>query len=292
MEQFTRREVLRILDLAPRQLSYWERLGLVEPRKSGREKVFRFDDLIALRTVKQLTERRIPAKQLRSAVEALRKQLAEVKAPLTELRIQSDGRRLVVEHRGAKLEPISGQLLLNFDTRALDERVRVLPERTPEEWFALALSLEGSAAGPTGGESSRRRAIAAYRHVLEKCPQWVEAQLNLGTLLYEEGLAEDALACYRRAVALDPRNPLARFNLGSVFDELGQLNSAREELRAAVRLQPGYADAHYNLALVAEKLGAFAEARRHWRRYLELDPNSPWAQTARDRLDANHRRPR
>jgi tetratricopeptide (TPR) repeat protein len=285
MEQFTRREVLRILELTPRQLSQWERLGLVEPRRSWREKVYRFDDLIALRTVKQLTQQRMGAKRLRTAVEALRKRLAEVKAPLTELRIQSDGRRLVVEHRGARLEPLSGQLLLNFDTRALDERVRVLPERTPEEWFALALSLEGTPAG-------RRRAIEAYRHVLEKCPQWVEANLNLGTLLYEEGFAEEALACYRRAVAFDPRNPLARFNLGSVFDELGQLNSAREELRAAVRLKPDYADAHYNLALVAEKLGSFAEARRHWRRYLELDPNSPWAQTARDRLDANPRGPR
>ncbi len=285
MEQFTRREVLRILSLNPRQLGYWERLGLLEPRPGGREKIYRFDDLIALRTIKQLTERRVPAQQLRRALAALRKQLAEVKAPLTELRIQSDGRRLVVEHRGARLEPLSGQLLLNFDTRALDPRVRVLPERTPEEWFALGLSLEGSAAG-------RRRAIEAYRHVLEKCPQWVEAQLNLGTLLYEEGFPEEALACYRRAVALDPRNSLARFNLGSVFDELGQLTSAREELRAAVRLKPGYADAHYNLALVAEKLGAFAEARRHWRRYLELDPNSPWAQTARDRLQAPGHGPR
>lgn len=292
MEQFTRREVLRILDVTPRQLSYWERIGLVEPRQAWREKVYRFDDLIALRTIKQLTERRVPAQRLRKALEALRKQLAEVKAPLTELRIQSDGRRLVVEHEGARLEPLSGQLLLNFDTRALDERVRVLPERTPEEWFALALSLEGSAAGPAAGGAGRRRAIEAYRHVLEKCPQWVEAQLNLGTLLFEEGLAEDALACYRRSVALDPRNPLARFNLGSVFDELGQLTSAREELRAAVRLKPDYADAHYNLALVAEKLGAFAEARRHWRRYLELDPNSPWAQTARDRLESPGRRPR
>jgi tetratricopeptide (TPR) repeat protein len=283
MEQFTRREVLRILDLTPRQLSYWERLGLVEPRRSWREKVYRFDDLIALRTIKQLAEKRVAARKLRRAVAALRERLAEVKAPLTELRIQSDGRRLVVEHRGARLEPLSGQLLLNFDTRALDDRVRVLPERTPEEWFALALSLEGTAAG-------RRRAIEAYRHVLDKCPQWLEAHLNLGTLLYEEGFPEEALACYRRAVALDPRHPLARFNLGSVFDELGHLTSAREELRAAVRLKPDYADAHYNLALVAEKLGAFAEARRHWRRYLELDPNSPWAQTARDRLDARRGR--
>lgn len=277
MEQFTRSEVLRILELNPPQLDYWERLRLVEPRKLWREKVYRFSDLIALRTIKQLTQRGVPARRLGRVLNALREQLTEVSAPLNELRIVSDGRRIVVEHRGAQLEPLSGQMVMNFETHALTEKVRVMPERKAEEWFEMALNLEGDPA-------TRRAAIEAYRQVLEKRPDWVEARINLGTLLYEENEREQAAACYRRAVALDPRNPLARFNLGSVLDELGQWASAREELRQAVRLKPDYADAHYNLALVAEKLGAIAEARRHWRRYLELDPASPWAETARGRL--------
>ncbi|HXE74028.1 MAG TPA: tetratricopeptide repeat protein [Candidatus Xenobia bacterium] len=277
MEQFTRREVLRILELKPRQLAHWERLRLVEPRTVWQEKVYRFSDLITLRTIKQLTENRVPARRLRQALEALRQQLGNVTQPLNELRIVSDGRRLVVEHQGAQLEPLSGQFVLNFETRTLGEKVRVMPERTAEEWFAVALNCEGDPA-------RRREAIEAYRQVLKKRPDWVEAQINLGTLLYEEEEPEEAVKCYRRALALEPANALARFNLGSVLDELGQVGAAREELRQAVRLQPDYADAHYNLALVAEKLGAWAEARRHWKRYLQLDPTSPWAVTARGRL--------
>lgn len=277
MERFTRREVLRILNISAKQLAYWERLRLVEPRSRWGEKFYRFGDLISLRTVKQLVEQRVPARRLRRAVEALRQQLAEVEAPLTELRIVSDGRDVAVELDGHLLEPIRGQLLLDFDTRELGERLRVMPERTAEEWFALALDAESDPA-------AHPQAIEAYRRVLEKSPRWIEAHINLGTLLYEQGEKEEAARSYQQAVELEPANPLAHFNLGSVLDELRQPGPARDHLRRAVALKPDYADAHYNLGLVAEKLGAHSEARRHWRRYLELDPRSPWADYARQRL--------
>ncbi|MBI2956042.1 MAG: tetratricopeptide repeat protein [Acidobacteria bacterium] len=276
-EHFTRRDVLRILEISERQLAYWERLRLVEPQKVWRSRVYRFRDLISLRTIKQLTEHRIPASRLRRALDALQRQLAEIEAPLTELRIVSDGRRIVVEHEGARLEPLSGQLLLNFETRALGHKLRQIPERTPEEWFTLALNAEADPA-------TRGEAIEAYRHVVELRPDWLEPHINLGTLLYEQGEAEAAAGSYRRALQLDPASPLAHFNLGSVLDELGQTHHARQHLERAVELNPDYADAHYNLALVLEKLGTRARARRHWLRYLTLDPYGPWADYARQHL--------
>ncbi|MFQ5777937.1 MAG: tetratricopeptide repeat protein [Terriglobia bacterium] len=284
MEQFTRREVLRILGLTEKQLTYWERLGLVRPRKHWGQKFYRFPDLISLRTVKQLTDQRVPARRLRRAVEALKHQLGTVEAPLTELRVLSDGRRIVVEYEGVQLEPLSGQLLLNFDTQELGKKIRVLPERTAEEWFALAVDSESDPA-------TYSEAIHAYRRVLEKSPQWVEPHINLGTLLYEQGDHRQAARCYRQAVELEPDNPLAHFNLGSVLDELGQLEEARQHLRWALRLKPDYADARYNLARVSERLGELNEARKNWQGYLELDPHSPWAEHARSRLAATGRRP-
>ena len=277
MERFTRREVLRIVGVEEKQLAYWLRLGLVRPRRRWGQEFYDFNHLISLRTIKQLTTCKVTARRLRRAVEALQQQLGEIDAPLSELRISSDGRRVVVEHQGTRLEPLSGQFLFDFETRSLSENIRSMPERTPEEWFALAMEWE---AEPDG----RARAINAYRNVLESRPDWVEPLLNLGTLLYEEGEHAEAERCFRLAVELEPSRPLARFNLGSVLDELGQPKAAREQLREALRLDPNYADAHYNLALVCEKLGSIAEARRHWRRYLELDSASPWADVARRRL--------
>lgn len=282
MERFIRREVLRIIGISERQLQYWERLHLIRPRTRWGEKFYTFQDLISLRTIKQLTATSVPAHRLRRAVEALQKRLSAVEAPLTELRILSNGRNIAVQYEGATLEPLSGQLLLDFETRELEEKVRPMRERLAEEWFALALEYEAQ-------PQTYSQAIDAYLCVLEKAPGWVEAYINLGTLFYQQERLGDAADCYRQGIAVDPNNALAHFNLGSVLNELGQLEAARDALCTALRLDPNYADAHYNLAQVCEKLGNVVQARSHWQRYLELDPYSPWASYVRQRLQGSHR---
>ena len=128
-DRFSRREFQRMLDVTEKQLSYWERLRLVAPRKKGAEKSYDFPDLITLRTAKQLIEKGVSAQRLQRSIVALQKQLGEVKSPLTELRIRSNGRNVIVERAGVHLEPISGQTVLNFETRELMEKVRVMPQQ-------------------------------------------------------------------------------------------------------------------------------------------------------------------
>jgi tetratricopeptide (TPR) repeat protein len=275
-DRFTRREFQRILDVTDKQLAYWEKLRLVAPRTGG-DKSYDFRDLISLRTAKQLIENGVPATRLRRSLIALNQKLSEVQAPLNELRILANGRDIIVEHRGAHLEPISGQFVLNFDTRELNDKVRFMPERNADDWFALALQYESD-------PESHTQAIDAYRHVLATSPSHVDALVNLGMLSYEQGDLENASACFLRAVTVEPDNAVAHFNLGSVLDELAQLELARQHLRIAVRLDPRYADAHYNLAFVCDKLGSSIEARQHWQQYIHLDPASPWCDYARQRL--------
>jgi tetratricopeptide (TPR) repeat protein len=278
-ERFSRREFQRLLDVTDKQLNYWERLQLVSPRKGGAEKFYDFRDLITLRTAKQLIEKGVSANRLRRSLVALNEKLSQVQAPLTELRILADGRDVIVEHDGARLEPISGQFVLNFDTRELRDKVRVMPERSAQDWFALALQYEADPA-------SRADAIDAYHRVLSANPAHVDALINLGMLSYDGGDLEKAADCFRRAATLEEENAVPQFNLGSVLEEMGELEEARQHLRLAVRLDPRYADAHYNLAFVCEKLSARAEARQHWQLYVELDPGSPWCEYARQRLAA------
>lgn len=276
-DRFTRSEFQRLLDVTDKQLTYWERLRLVSPRKAGAEKFYDFRDLISLRTAKQLIEKGISANRLRRSLVALNQKLSEVQTPLTELRILADGKDVVVERNGARLEPISGQFLLNFDTSELRDKVRYMPERAPEDWYALAQQYEGD-------PEARAEAMDAYAHVLAQEPKNVSALINLGTLAYDGSDFEKARECFQLAVEMDKDNAIARFNLGSVLEELGQLAAARHHLRLAVRLDPEHADARYNLAFVCEKLGARTEAREHWLRYIELDPGSPWCDYARERL--------
>jgi Flp pilus assembly protein TadD len=276
-DRFSPDEVQRILGLTGKQLDYWDRLGLVSPRREKGIRSYDFRDLIGLRTVKQLAEKGVPANRLQRALAALRAKLSQVQAPLAELRVLSDGRDVIVERGGSRLKPLSGQFVLNFETRELDERVRVMSGRSADDWLAMALEYE------TDGKR-KAEAIDAYERALLVDPQRVDALINCGTLHYEGGNLEKATEFFERALALDEKSALAHFNLGSVLEEVGEMEEARRHLRQAVCLEPDYSDAHYNLAFVCEKLSAFAEAREHWQAYVKLEPVGPWCTYARQRL--------
>src|SRR5882724_12314293 len=181
-DRFSPENVQRILGLTARQLDYWDRLRLVSPQKEQENRFYDFRDLIGLRTVKQLVEEGVPASRLRHALAALREKLSHTHTPLAELRVLSDGKDILVEHGGARLEPLSGQFVLNFETSELRERVSVIAKPGPsaDEWLASALEYEAY-------DETRAEAIDAYDHALCIDPQKLDALLNCGTLFYEEG---------------------------------------------------------------------------------------------------------
>ena len=158
MDRFSPEDVQRIVGLTGKQLDYWDRLNLVSPRKEQGNRYYDFRDLIGLRTVKQLVEEGVPASRLRHALVALRAKLSHADAPLAELRVLSDGKDILVEHGGARLEPVSGQFALNFDTSELRERVSVITKPGPDadEWLATALEYEAY-------DETRAEAIANAR---------------------------------------------------------------------------------------------------------------------------------
>jgi tetratricopeptide (TPR) repeat protein len=278
-DRFSPEDVQRILGLTRKQLDYWDRLRLVSPQTDQGVRYYDFRDLIGLRTVKQLLENGVSANRLKRALAALNEKLSQIKTPLCELRILSDGKDVLVEHGAVRLEPLSGQFVLNFETRELDESVRFIAQRSADDWLAMALSYEAD-------KKTRAEAIDAYDRCLDVDPQNVDALLNCGTLYYEDGNFEKAAEYFQRALAAQPQNPLGHFNLGSVLEEMGELEESRRHLRQAVILDPSYCDAHYNLAFVCEKLHAFGEAREHWQAYVKLDPIGPWSVYARQRLAA------
>jgi DNA-binding transcriptional MerR regulator len=209
-DRFSPDEVQRILGLTEKQLDYWERLRLVSPRKEKGNRYYDFGDLIGLRTVKQLVENGIPANRLRRSLAALREKLAHVKAPLSELRVLSDGGAVIVERGGTRLEPLSGQFVLNFETHELNESVRVMTGRSADEWLAVALEYEAEG-------NNRAQAIDAYERAFCVDPARPDALINCGTLYYEDGNLEKASEYFRQALVLDPENALAHFNLGRVY---------------------------------------------------------------------------
>src|SRR5579871_2675877 len=99
-QRFTRSEVERMTGATRRQLDYWARLGLVRPRSRWGERFFGFSDLVAVETIRRVTDRRVPAGRLRRAMEALDQQLGQERASLSSLRIAVNGTQIVVHEPG------------------------------------------------------------------------------------------------------------------------------------------------------------------------------------------------
>lgn len=279
-ERYTQNEIARIVGLEPRRLRYWERLRLIHPRTRWGERFYSFSDLVAIETIKRLTDRKIPAFRIRRALSALRQELGEEAPSLDQLRVVDHGRQLAVVAPGKSrqpFDPISKQWLFPFEARDVASKLHQMQSRTAEEWFEIALECESR-------PELLREAIYAYRQVIRLAGDWIEAYLNLGVAHYQLAEWEEARQAFVQAVELDPANPLARYNLGCVLEELGEIDEAILQLKRAIRAMPGHADSHFNLALAYERKNEFQRAKEHWALYLRYDPHGPWADTARSRL--------
>ena len=281
---YAREEVGRMLSVSGRQLRAWQKQGFVSDSE-----VLGFSDLLALKTLKKLRDLSIAPAKIKAAITSLRRMLTDIDHPLAQLRITAEGRGLAVHISGDKMEPISGQLLFDFDAKEI-EKLRAFPgkreveagsemrEQKSEYWFQHGLALE-EAGAPVAD------AAEAYRKAIEANPRASGALVNMGTISFRMRKLRDAEAYYMRAVEADPDYPLAHFNLGNLFDEQGQVEPARGYYLSAIRLNPRYADAYFNLALLCERNNEILRAIGYWQTYLKLDSSSSWARAARKQLD-------
>jgi len=294
---YSRADLLRILHLTPRQLSNWERVGLVPPAED-----YSFSDLLEVKKVRDLCAMSVRPAVIRQSLDAMRKQAAGVENPLLEAGAWSTAKhRVAFRHQGKLLEPIAGQFLMDFSERENVLTSTPVPksESNPREnevalWFARGIALEED-------PNTQTDAISAYHQVLAIEPAHAAAHINLGTLYYNRQDFALAEKHYRQAIQADPRYSLAYFDLGNVLDETGRVQEAIVTYKTALQLAPTYADAHYNLALAYEKTREPRKALKHWQAYTKLDTAGPWSVHARsqikrilqaDTLKLIHSRPR
>jgi tetratricopeptide (TPR) repeat protein len=285
-QRYTRREVERILGLDVRRLRYWERLRLVAPQARWGERFYSFGDLVALRTIQRITQQKIPARRLRRAVSLVEQQFSGSALPLQELQVLDQGREVLVVPPGANgrpFNPIRQQWVFAFGVPKPAPKLHSMSSKTPEQWFDVALACEARV-------ELLCQAVEGYRHAIELAPEWIEAHINLGVVLYQMGQTDEARAAFQSAVQLDPSNGISRYNLGCVLEEQGNLDAAIEQLVQAARALPAHADIHFNLALAYEKRGQRKSAREHWMLYLRYAPNGPWADQARAHLKQSSER--
>jgi tetratricopeptide (TPR) repeat protein len=283
---FTRAEVSRLLGVSSARLSSLDRTGVVSPsgRRRGR-RAYTFTDLIAMRTAQGLLEQRVRLRDVTRAIAALRKSLPNVARPLVELKIASDGKRVIVYSGDGAYEPVTGQMLLDLQVSTLrDDVVRLLRPTAGKDRARTAYELYLHASQLDEDPATMDDAEALYAQALELDPWLSIAYTNLGNIRFRRHQVAEAEALYRKALTIDPRQPEAQYNLGYVMLERGEAHLAVPLFRGAIESDPKFADAYFNLAMAFEQLGEPPKARPYWKSYIDLEPEGTWTEIARRHL--------
>lgn len=268
MTGYSVRDVANLLDVPEQRVRAFVRAGIIDPARGSRnEYIFSFQDLVLLRTATELSRAKLSLRQIGAALSRLRAKLPDGRS-LTELRIHAAGDEIVVQERSEPpWNPQSGQFHIEFDTRELAAKVapftRTRPdaeERSATEWFELGVELESTDAA---------QARAAYENAIRVDPTLCEPRVNLGRLLHEAGMLQEAERQYRDALELR-EHALAAFNLGVLLEDVQRPAEAIQAYARALSADPQLAEAHYNLAQLYEKRGDRMAAIRHFNGYRAL----------------------
>jgi tetratricopeptide (TPR) repeat protein len=265
-------QAAKLLDLPVSRIRDFVKAEFIQPRRGPRgEYRFSFQDIVLLRTAKELSSELSPRK-VKRALKKLQEQLPRGR-DLSAVRITAEAENVVVRYERSKWNPESGQTLIDFEVADLAAEVVPLAleaaesgrkseeELTAEDWYELACDLE---------THEPEQARDAYRRALEFEPLHADAHLNLGRILHEMQDVEAAKDHYRLALEGRPRDATAAFNLGVAYQDLARIPDAIRAYTNAIEWDTRYADAHYNLSQLYEETGRSQMALRHLYRYKRL----------------------
>ena len=286
---YTRAEVekpLGPMGATATRLRSLEKNGVVVPSlRQGARRAYTFQDLIALRAALGLLKKGVKVKDVARAVAALKASIPRVKKPLIELKVTTDGNKVLVKSSEGTFEPTTGQMTLDFDVRSLREDVvRVLRPAVKQHRARAAFEIYKKASELDEDPRTMDQAATLYRQAIEVDPLLAIAYTNLGNILFRKGDELAAEQLYSKALAIDPKQPEAKYNLGYLMLERHELDVAIRYFQGAIEADPRFADAYFNLAMAYEELGDRRNARPLWRTYLELEPSGTWADIARQHL--------
>lgn len=100
---YGKKAVIALTGVSGRQVEHWAATGVVRPSipaaGKGSRRGYTFKDLVALRVAKRLKDEGLSLQKIRKALAYLRKNFPEVKEPLADLRLVSDGASIFVLDR-------------------------------------------------------------------------------------------------------------------------------------------------------------------------------------------------
>jgi tetratricopeptide (TPR) repeat protein len=275
MHEFDSKDLKRLFGIPASQVRSLIRAGHINPLKKAGRLSYSFQDLIVLRTLGSLRAAKIPTKKINRTLREIRDSLPG-ELPLSGLSIVAVGDRIVVREGQALRESDTGQYTLALEFVEQSGDLLMIDKRTNSRLSAAQEAAESAATVAVDDaferaldleESDTEAAMTLYRRCLESDARHMEARLNLGRLLHENGRLKEAERVYRGSEAAEP---LLSFNLAVLLEDLDRAGEAMGVYRHAISLDPALADAHFNLARLYEQAGNARDALRHLLAYRRL----------------------
>ena len=119
---FNSKTVSKITGLSFRRIDYWDRSHFIKPSVSeasgyGSVRLYSFSDLVQLTVAKTLLDKGISLQKIRKAISYLKKNMPEIKKPLTEMKFLTDGETVFVltKDKGVIIDTLrKGQLVFSI----------------------------------------------------------------------------------------------------------------------------------------------------------------------------------
>jgi tetratricopeptide (TPR) repeat protein len=272
----------------------WQRRGLIVPaREVRRLAYFDFQEVATARRLSELLAAGISPQAIEKKLAAVSRLLPGIARPLAQLSVIVEGKELLLRQGDGLLEP-GGQFRFDFESVPRDG------DQPSEPSVALNPAIDHGNPAAVAHSAAALRELAAqfeddgnleaasetYRAALAAGGPNAEVCFLLAELLYRLGDITAARERYYMAIELDEDYVEARANLGCVLAELGQHELAAAAFEGALAFHHDYPDAHYHLARTLDELGRHGDAEPHWHAFVERAGDSPWAQAARERLQA------
>ncbi|MCZ6503508.1 MAG: MerR family transcriptional regulator, partial [Gammaproteobacteria bacterium] len=172
MKGYSTRDIAELLELPQETIREIARSGILDPdRTPGQHYRFSFQDIIILRTAKELLDAGVGKSRINKTLFQLKIQLPSNRA-LSSLRISGDAGDVVIREDDRVYNPESGQIHFEFTVADLAGTVAPLARQAAEDaeastqlssddWFDLGIDLEAV---------SPEDAPAAYLRALELDP--------------------------------------------------------------------------------------------------------------------------
>lgn len=143
-------------------------------------------------------------------------------------------------------------------TNAIDEYVRAIEINTKDynSYFKIAYFLK---------ELNKNEAsINMLNDLLKKKPDYLDASMLLGDILYMEERFKEATIVYSDALKYSPGNYDIYYNLGMVYTRLNDFQKAKECYETAAEINSLLYSAKFSLAQIAMIYGDLEEAKKHF----------------------------